>query len=128
MIAEGFIAFQVHSIKNNKERDGLQVRWRDARILTENLEANGWPLAEHATEFSFLKNELTPSEIRKGWRFLWDGKTTEGWRGAKSDEFPEFGWEIKEGVLSVLVPLVLGKISIKMCGAPCFDNWLLWGI
>ena len=102
MTAEGFIALQVHSIKKNKERDGLQVHWRDARILTDDLEGNRWPVADHATEFSHLKNELTPSEIRKGWRFLWDGKTTEGWRGAKSDEFPEFGWEIKEGVLSVL--------------------------
>jgi hypothetical protein len=44
MTAEGFIAFQVHSIKNKKEKDGLQVRWRDARILTENLEENQWPL------------------------------------------------------------------------------------
>ena len=102
MTAEGFIAFQVHSIKNKKEKDGLQVRWRDARILTDDLEGNRWPVADYATEFSFLKNELTPNEIRKGWRYLWDGKTTEGWRGAKSDEFPEFGWEIKEGVLSVL--------------------------
>lgn len=102
MTAEGFIALQVHSIGKNKDRDGLQVRWRDARILTENLEANRWPVADHATEFSYLKNELTPGEIRKGWRFLWDGKTTEGWKGAKTDEFPEFGWEIKDGVLSVL--------------------------
>lgn len=102
MTAEGFIALQVHSIGKNKERDGLQVHWRDARILTDDLEGNRWPVADHATEFSHLKNELTPSEIRKGWRFLWDGKTTEGWRGAKSDEFPEFGWEIKEGVVSVL--------------------------
>jgi hypothetical protein len=102
MTAEGFIAFQVHSIGNNKERDGLKVHWREARILTENLEENQWPVADYATEFSHLTNELTSGEIRKGWRFLWDGKTTDGWKGAKSDEFPEFGWEMKDGVLSVL--------------------------
>ena len=102
MTAEGFIAFQVHSIGNSKDRDGLKVHWKGAHILTENLEENQWPVADYATEFSHLKNELTQSEMRKGWRFLWDGKTTEGWKGAKSDEFPEFGWQIKDGELSVL--------------------------
>jgi hypothetical protein len=102
MTAEGFIAFQVHSIGNNKERDGLMVRWREARILTTNLKENQWAVSDYATEFSYLKNELTSNEIRKGWRFLWDGKTTDGWKGAKTEEFPEFGWEIKDGELSVL--------------------------
>lgn len=101
MTSDGFIAFQVHKIKN-KEQEGLTVRWRDARILTKNLEENRWPVADYATEFSFLKNELTPNEIRKGWRLLWDGKTSNGWKGAKTDNFPEFGWEINDGVLSVL--------------------------
>lgn len=101
MTAEGFIAFQVHQIKS-KDLDGLQIRWRGARILTEDLEKERWPVAPHATEFSFLKNELTASEKRKGWRLLWDGKTTKGWQAAKSDEFPELGWEIKEGTLTVL--------------------------
>jgi len=100
MTAEGFIAFQVHSIRN-KEQDGLTVRWKGARVLTENLEENRWPVAPHAKEFSYLKNELTDNEIRKGFRLLWDGKSTEGWRGAKLDEFPEIGWEINDGVLSV---------------------------
>jgi hypothetical protein len=102
MTAKGFVAFQVHSIGNNKDRDGLKVQWRGARILTENLEENQWPVADYATEFSHLTNELTSGEVRKGWRFLWDGKTVDGWKGAKSDEFPEFGWEMKDGVLSVL--------------------------
>ncbi|MBT3383781.1 MAG: DUF1080 domain-containing protein [Prolixibacteraceae bacterium] len=102
MTAEGFVAFQVHSIGNSKERDGLTVRWKGPRILTENINENRWPVAAHAKEFSFLKNELTETEKRKGFRLLWDGKTTKGWRGAKMDKFPEAGWEIKDGELCTI--------------------------
>ena len=102
MTSEGFIAFQVHSIGSNKAHEGLKVKWRGARILTEDLEENRWPLAPCAKEFSYLKNKLTDYEIRKGFRLLWDGKTTNGWRGAKLNKFPEEGWKIEDGELSVL--------------------------
>lgn len=47
-------------------------------------------------------NSLTALEENAGWVLLWDGETTEGWRSAKADGFPAKGWEIKDGVLSVL--------------------------
>jgi len=47
-------------------------------------------------------NRLTDAEKAAGWRLLWDGKTTEGWRGAKRETFPQKGWSIKDGVLTVL--------------------------
>ena len=47
-------------------------------------------------------NRLTPQEEAAGWRLLWDGKTTEGWRSARAETFPAQGWEIKDGVLTVL--------------------------
>jgi hypothetical protein len=37
---------------------------------------------------------LTDAEKSEGWRLLWDGKTTEGWRSPKSDEFPSQSWTI----------------------------------
>jgi hypothetical protein len=101
MTAEGFIALQVHMIKN-KEHEGLKIRWKEAKILTEDLNKERWPVASYATEFSYLKNQLTKNEIRRGWRLLWDGKTTQRWKAAKNNVFPEFGWEIKDGKLSVL--------------------------
>jgi hypothetical protein len=33
---------------------------------------------------------------------LWDGKTTKGWRGAYKKSFPDSGWVINDGILTVL--------------------------
>ncbi|MCR4765906.1 MAG: DUF1080 domain-containing protein [Bacteroidaceae bacterium] len=47
-------------------------------------------------------NTLTKEEIRDGWKLLFDGKTTQGWRSAKAETFPEGGWEVANGILRVL--------------------------
>ena len=99
--AEGFIAFQVHSI-GDKSLEGKTVRWRNMKIKTENLEKSMKTVDVDVPEISYLDNQLTTHEQRTGWRFLWDGKSTEGWRGAKLDEFPSKGWKINDGVLTVL--------------------------
>jgi hypothetical protein len=88
MTADGFIGLQVHGIGGNKAHEGLTVRWKNLRIK-EVKPGTG-------------VNTLTADEISKGWTMLWDGKTTEGWRGAKLDHFPKSGWQIKDGVLTVL--------------------------
>jgi hypothetical protein len=100
MTAEGFIAFQVHDIGAHG-KGGQKVQWKNMRILTENIEAALWETQGEVLELSYLTNELTANEIRKGWRLLWDGKTTKGWRSAKSDQFPKKGWTIEKGILKV---------------------------
>ena len=100
MDSEGFIGLQVHSIKQ-PEHAGRTVRWNNIRILTDDLEANRMVPDPAVPEVSFLVNRLTEREVREGWRLLWDGETTEGWRGAKIDHFPESGWTIEDGVLTV---------------------------
>ena len=100
MTAEGFIAFQVHSISDSKD-EGKKVRWRAIKILTTELEENRMLPSNKAPQISYLDGELTAEEIRLGYRMLWDGKTTNGWRGAKTSEFPQKGWVIEKGILSV---------------------------
>ena len=47
-------------------------------------------------------NTLTPQERASGWRLLWDGQTSKGWRSVRSQEFPTKGWVIRDGMLIVL--------------------------
>jgi len=46
-------------------------------------------------------NTLSSREKADGWRLLWDGKTADGWRSPKSDEFPVKSWSMTDGVLTV---------------------------
>jgi hypothetical protein len=44
-------------------------------------------------------NTLTPQERAEGWRLLFDGTTTAGWRGFKQTG-PPAGWQIVDGALT----------------------------
>jgi len=53
------------------------------------------------TKDAAVPNTLSATEKAAGWRLLWDGKTSDGWRRARSPEFPKSGWTIKDGELIV---------------------------
>lgn len=96
--SEGFIALQVHSIRDS-DPEGKQIRWKNIFIQTENLKPSPWtdiPVVNN------VPNYLSPQERAQGWKLLFDGKTTTGWRGAHKAEFPEGGWEVKNGELIVM--------------------------
>lgn len=99
MTSEGFIGFQVHDIGDDKEKEGIQVIWKNVKIMTENVRQYRQQMDLDPV---ITKNNLFGKEAEEGWKMLWDGKTSHGWKGAKLDGFPESGWEIKDGVLSVL--------------------------
>jgi hypothetical protein len=44
-------------------------------------------------------NTLTPAEKAAGWKLLFDGQTTKGWRGFRRDHFPLEGWVISDGAI-----------------------------
>jgi len=48
-------------------------------------------------------NTLTPAEEKAGWKLLFDGTTTTGWRGYKSDSLPP-EWHVENGTLTKSKP------------------------
>lgn len=95
----GFIALQVHAI-GDPALEGKQVRWKEIRILTEGLDAAKLP-ETGLRQFNCIPNTISEREAAEGWKLLWDGNTSEGWRSARGPEFPRKGWQMKDGLLTV---------------------------
>lgn len=99
MTPAGFIALQVHAIGNAAD-EGKTVSWKNIRICTTDVERH---LTDRkAPEINVIPNTISPSEAKDGWALLWDGKTSEGWRGARLNSFPDKGWKMEDGILKVI--------------------------
>lgn len=49
-----------------------------------------------------VSNTLTEEQKQEGWKLLFDGKSTEGWRKVYGEDFPSAGWVVENGALIVL--------------------------
>ena len=95
---KGFIGLQVHAIKS-ADHEGKKVYFKNIRIQTTGLISTPFPANVFVA--NFVPNNLTAYEKKDGWRLLFDGKTTKGWKSAKGEKFPEKGWTIANGIISV---------------------------
>jgi hypothetical protein len=73
-------------------------------------------------------NSLTKKEISEGWQLLFDGKTTNGWRGFKMEALPD-GWQVMDGNLVTLGKGDdLGGDIVTTSQYEDFDLYLEWAI
>jgi hypothetical protein len=68
-------------------------------------------------------NTLTPAEKEAGWRLLFDGKTSDGWRGHGRAAFPtDSPWAVEDGTLH---RRAAGKRSCDLVTSDEFDSFEL---
>jgi hypothetical protein len=96
---KGFIALQVHAIGSADEVN-KKVYFKNIRIQEGTFKPMAFPSAIYVA--NLVPNYLTGYEQRDGWKLLFDGNTSNGWMGAKSNAFPQKGWQIENGIISVL--------------------------
>ena len=96
---KGFIGLQVHAI-SSADHSGKKVCFKNIRIQTTDLKPAHFPANVYV--LNFVPNSITDYEKKDGWRLLFDGKTNKGWRSARSTVFPEKGWVINNGTISVV--------------------------
>jgi len=65
-------------------------------------------------------NTLTQAEKDDGWVLLFDGKTSEGWRGYKKDYFPS-AWQVVDGTI-FMIGSGRGEAGDKEGGDIIFDK------
>ena len=95
----GFIALQVHQVGSADEVD-KKTYFKNIRIKTSGLQPASFPPGIFVV--NYVPNTLTAYEKKGGWKLLFDGKTSNGWRGAYKKTFPEIEWVIRDGTITVL--------------------------
>lgn len=95
----GFIALQVHGVKDRE--DGQQVQWKNIRIQT-GAAMRPRPLDTKTPVANYTLNTISPQEKAQGFTLLFNGNNLEGWRSASQTTPPEKGWQVDNGILHIL--------------------------
>lgn len=99
-LPKGFIALQVHSIGKNAADENKNIYWKNIRLI-ENPAASQYSAYDKIYVVNNVDNTISGQEKKNGYQLLWDGKTSNGWRGVYKKNFPTAGWTMKDGVLTI---------------------------
>jgi len=96
--SKGVIALQVHAI-GSPDKVGKRIYWKNIRIKGATSPSADFPKDGYVV--NTIPNTLTPFEKQNGWKLLFDGVSSAGWKSANKPGFPEKGWAIQDGTIGV---------------------------
>jgi 3-keto-disaccharide hydrolase len=96
---KGFIGLQVHAV-SKAEDAGKKVYFKNIRLMSITKPSADFPKSVYV--MTNVPNTLTDYEKSQGWKLLFNGVDSKGWKGVYKNSFPEHGWVIKDGALTVL--------------------------
>jgi hypothetical protein len=73
------------------------------------------------------RNQLTPAETAARWKLLFDGQSTDAWRGYRLQSFPEEGWLVEDGCLKT-APAGRARDIITTAQYGDFELYLEWSV
>jgi hypothetical protein len=95
----GFIGLQVHAVSKPEEA-GKRIYFKSIRLMPITKPSADFPTSVYVV--NTIPNSLSNYEKKNGWKLLFDGKDSKGWIGAYKDHFPDSGWKVESGLLTVL--------------------------
>jgi hypothetical protein len=95
---KGMIGLQVHAV-NKPENAGKKVYFKNIRLMQISKPSPDFSVPVYV--MNTIPNNLTAYEKKNDWKLLFDGVSSKGWIGAYKKTFPEKGWEVKDGVMTV---------------------------
>ena len=96
---KGFIGLQVHAVSKPEEA-GKRIYFKSIRLMPITKPSADFPTSVYVV--NMIPNNLSNYEKKNGWKLLFDGKDSKGWIGAYKDHFPDSGWKVESGLMTVL--------------------------
>lgn len=122
--SEGFFGLQVHAVRDTTTF-GKTVQWRKIRICTEDIDQYLTPENPEVHQVNWLPNTLSERQKAEGWKLLFDGKTTKGWRSLANYDFPKDGWTVSNGILQANTPNQEKTVGGDICTVDSYKNFWL---
>ena len=97
--SKGFIGLQVHAVQKPEDA-GEKVYFKNIQIKTSGVKPGAFD--KNIYVVNLQQNYLTNYEKQDGWKLLFDGKTSNGWRSTANMQFPTKGWDISNGCITVI--------------------------
>jgi len=76
-----------------------RVSHADAQFQNLIVQGTEWAATGSISDGLARPNQLSERDQRAGWKLLFDGATTAGWRSVGGSEFPAQGWQVVNGCL-----------------------------